>query len=85
MNFREAISWLKQPGIIAIMPHDKDTKTALKKAMEALQKQIPMKVTDIHVDEYYCPACGSENNCNDKIMADNYCPMCGQRVYQIKL
>ena len=27
----------------------------------AKEKQIPKKVTDIHVDEYYCPNCGAEN------------------------
>ena len=83
MNFKQAYSWLSQPGIRAMMPTDKDTKSAVKKSMEALEKQIPMEVTDIHVDEYYCPSCGAENNCDQKKVADNYCPVCGQRIYQI--
>ena len=29
--------------------------------LNALSKQIPMKVNEIHVDEYVCPACGAEN------------------------
>lgn len=82
MNFKQAYSWLNQPGIKALMPADKDTRNALEKATEALKKQIPMEVKEVHVDEYYCPACGSENNCNDKIVEDSYCPECGQRIKQ---
>lgn len=82
MSFKQAFSWLSQPGIKAMMPIDKDTKEALEKAMEALKKQIPMEVTEVHVDEYYCPACGSENVCDQLMVTDNYCPMCGQKIYQ---
>lgn len=46
---------------------------------EAREKQIPMKIKEIHVDEYYCPACGSELNCNDAKVEDKYCSECGQR------
>ena len=50
---------------------------------EALEKQIPMKVKDIHVDEYFCPACGTQNNCGDIcLIGDSYCPVCGQALYQ---
>lgn len=50
-------------------------------AIEALKKQMPMQVTDIHVDEYYCPNCGAENNkSDDKNYSDNYCPNCGQKL-----
>lgn len=46
-------------------------------------KAEPMKVTDIHVDEYFCPACGEENNCGDfGLIGDRYCPKCGQALYQ---
>ena len=55
---------------------------ALYRAMDALEKQIPMKVTDIHVDEYYCPACGAENNCDQGIVEDKFCPVCGQAILQ---
>lgn len=49
---------------------------------EAAEKQKPMKVTDIHIDEYYCPACGVENLCDQGVVGDKYCPMCGQAIYQ---
>ena len=50
-------------------------------AIESMEKQIPMKIKEIHVDEYYCPACGAELNCNDAKVNDNYCSECGQRFW----
>ena len=44
------------------------------------RKETPMKITEIHVDEYYCPACGAENNCDQGCVQDAYCPACGQRL-----
>ena len=49
---------------------------------EAVEKQRSMKIKEIHVDEYYCPACGAENNCDQGVVGDRYCPMCGQAIYQ---
>ncbi|MBQ6856396.1 MAG: hypothetical protein IJO13_04755 [Lachnospiraceae bacterium] len=49
--------------------------------LNALTKRIPMKVREVHLDEYYCPACGSENNCNDGIVGDKFCPECGQALH----
>lgn len=46
----------------------------------ALLKQIPREIEEIHCDEYYCPACGAENNCDQYIVYDLYCPHCGQRI-----
>lgn len=46
----------------------------------ALVKQDEMKVRDIHVDEYFCPACGAENNCDQGVVYDKYCPNCGQKL-----
>lgn len=43
-------------------------------------RETPMKITEIHVDEYYCPACGAENNCDQGYVQDAYCPACGQRL-----
>lgn len=63
----------------ALYPSNPDTIDAV---LQALTKQIPMRVTDIHVDEYYCPACGAENNADQSIVPDRYCPRCGQRIYQ---
>ncbi len=49
---------------------------------EAREKQKPIQVTDIHIDEYYCPACGAENNCDQGIIGDRFCPNCGQAIDQ---
>lgn len=49
--------------------------------LNALTKRVPMKVREVHLDEYYCPACGSENNCNDGIVGDKFCPECGQALH----
>lgn len=54
--------------------------SALKAAMEALRKQIPMKIQEIHADEYFCPACGAENICDGTVVDDEYCPVCGQAI-----
>lgn len=47
---------------------------------ELSRRETPMKITEIHVDEYYCPACGAENNCDQGYVQDAYCPACGQRL-----
>ena len=52
--------------------------------VDALRKRLPMHVTYIHCDEYYCPACGSENNCDQGKVHDKYCPQCGQRLERQK-
>lgn len=46
----------------------------------AMEKRQAMKVTDIHVDEYYCPVCGAENCCDQGMVGDKYCPECGQAL-----
>lgn len=56
---------------------------AIRTAIKALEKQIPKKVINIHCDEYFCPRCSSENNCDQYIVRDKYCPNCGQKLYQI--
>lgn len=48
-------------------------------AIAALLKQEEVNVRDVHVDEYYCPTCGAENNCDQGVVHDNYCPNCGQK------
>mgnify|MGYP002552749864 CR=1 FL=1 len=80
MNYREAYSWLSQPGVLALMPVDKDTREALKVAMKALEKQMPMKTEEVREEEYVCPSCGAESSY--LWMIDNYCPECGQRIIQ---
>ena len=48
---------------------------------ELVNKETPMKVTDIHVDEFYCPKCHSEIS-HDKYNSEHpkYCEECGQRL-----
>ena len=74
---------------VAEMPtHNSITKGDMLKALRwVLDKweeyeNKPMLVTDIHVDEYYCPCCGSENNkdCNSDRGNDEFCPQCGQAL-----
>lgn len=50
-------------------------------AIQALEKQTPKKIAEIHIDEYICPSCGEENSgCDDRKITDKYCPNCGQRL-----
>ena len=66
-------------GIIS-NKHDADIlEKAVDVAIENMEKQIPMKIKEIHVDEYYCPSCGAELTCNDAKVEDKYCRECGQR------
>ena len=62
-----------------------ETAIDYEQAADAIEKmshrETPMKITEIHVDEYYCPACGAENNCDQGYVQDAYCPACGQRFF----
>lgn len=54
----------------------------VEECLKAMRKQKGMQVNEIHVDEYFCPACGSENNNGDiGCPGDHYCPICGQAIY----
>lgn len=48
--------------------------------MELKERNTAMEINEIHVDEYYCPACGAENNCDQGVVEDNFCPRCGHRL-----
>lgn len=48
--------------------------------MELKERDTAMEINEIHVDEYYCPACGAENNCDQGVVGDNFCSRCGQRL-----
>ena len=83
MTVQEAIDWLKAVSV-TLKEHIHTSsflkrKEAIHLAIQCMRKQIPMKIKEIHVDEYYCPACGSELNCNDARVEDKYCSECGQR------
>lgn len=54
----------------------------LEECRVAMKKQKPMEVTDIDVDEYHCPVCGTENCCDQGIVGDKHCPECGQSLEQ---
>ena len=77
MNYREAFSWLNQTGVKAtLFNRDRHTNEALKKAIEALKKQVPMSYKMVHAPErtfkngengeivnvftYHCPCCNQE-------------------------
>ena len=48
--------------------------------MELKERDTVMEINEIHVDEYYCPACGAENNCDQGVVEDNFCQRCGRRL-----
>lgn len=49
--------------------------------LELKRRDTPMEIKEIHCDEYFCPACGSENNTNGEYcVTDRYCPVCGQKL-----
>lgn len=78
----ECQEWLGEAaGLIAELQRYRQIGT-VEECREARKKQEPMEVTDIHVDEYYCPACGTENCCDQGIVGDKYCPFCGQALKQ---
>ena len=56
-----------------------DTGLTPPEIMELKERNTAMEINEIHVDEYYCPACGAENNCDQGVVEDNFCPRCGQR------
>ena len=75
---------------IAEMAHDvrkrleelkpyEDTGLTPPEIMELKERNTAMEINEIHVDEYYCPACGAENNCDQGVVEDNFCPRCGRR------
>lgn len=82
MTLRQAIDGFEMDNVLLVGKEDGIVDRNIM-AIEALKKQIPMKVKDIHVDEYFCPACGAQNNCGDIcLIGDSYCPKCGQALYQ---
>ena len=49
---------------------------------ELVDKETPMLVTDIHVDEFYCPNCHGEitHSKSDVENRPKYCECCGQKL-----
>ena len=79
MKYSEALKRIK----LAISLHNlaEDLEEALEVASSCIEKQIPMRCKDLHVDEYYCPKCDSENCGFPGHFGDKFCPECGQRMY----
>ena len=59
---------------------DETINEAIEMAAKALDKQEAKKIREIHLDEYYCPACGSENDCDMGLVEHKFCPECGQAL-----
>ena len=57
-----------------------DTGLTPEEIVELKERDTAMEINEIHVDEYYCPACGAENNCDQGVVEDYFCPRCGQRL-----
>lgn len=57
-----------------------DTGLTPEQIHELKERDTAMEINEIHVDEYYCPACGAENNCDQGVVGDNFCPRCGRRL-----
>lgn len=57
-----------------------DTGLTPEEIVELKERDTAMEINEIHVDEYYCPACGAENNCDQGVVEDNFCPRCGRRL-----
>ena len=58
----------------------RDTGLTPEQIQELKERDTAMEINEIHVDEYYCPACGAENNCDQGVVEDNFCPRCGKRL-----
>lgn len=57
-----------------------DTGLAPEQVWELKERDTAMEISEIHLDEYYCPACGAENGCDQGIVGNGFCPRCGQRL-----
>lgn len=65
---------------VALLKDYEDTGLTPERIRELKERDTAMEVNEIHVDEYYCTACGSENNCDQGVVEDNFCPRCGRRL-----
>ena len=57
-----------------------DTGLTPEQVRELAERYTAMEINEIHIDEYYCPACGAENSCDQGIVGDRFCPNCGQML-----
>lgn len=68
------------PGAMEKLAVYENTGLTPEKITELKERDTAMEINEIHVDEYYCPACGTENNCDQGVVEDNFCPRCGRRL-----
>lgn len=76
-EFRQAVEDMVQESD---PENEEDTGLTPPEIMELKERDEAMEINEIHVDEYYCPACGTENNCDQGVVEDNFCPRCGRRL-----
>ena len=81
MTPKKAIQWIRNSEFPMTLTQDRyeEFLEAKEMAIEALEKQIPMKHLPAELDwdgkvAYPCGNCGNDINGGD------YCPWCGQRV-----
>ena len=65
------------------IPGTNEKRQSLLSAISIVLKEVPMEVTEIHVDEFVCPKCGAElsKDDNTSCVPEQYCRYCGQKVY----
>ena len=68
------------PGAMEKLAAYENTGLTPEQIMGLKERDTAMEINEIHVDEYYCPVCGAENNCDQGVVEDNFCPRCGQRL-----
>ena len=70
--------WQEKANVL--LKEYEDTGLTPEQIRDLKDRDTAMEINEIHVDEYYCPACGAENNCDQGVVEDNFCPRCGQRL-----
>lgn len=72
------------PGAMEKLAAYENTRLIPEQVKELKERDTAMEINEIHVDEYYCPACGAENNCDQGVVEDNFCPRCGRRLKRLE-
>lgn len=70
----------KKDELVKALAAYENTGLTPEEIIDLKERDTAMQVEEVHLDEYYCPACGAENNCNQGIVEDRFCPECGQKL-----
>ena len=70
----------KKEELVKALAAYENTGLTPEEIIDLKERDTAMQVEEVHLDEYYCPACGAENNCNQGIVEDRFCPECGQKL-----